>query len=90
MKSMHCIVSGKVQGVNFRAWTFDQAQNLYIKGWVRNLKDNQVEILAQGAEADLADFKKRLLQGSSISRVENVECKEMDYDKEYSKFEIRG
>lgn len=90
MKSMHCIVSGKVQGVNFRAWTFDQAQNLYIKGWVRNLKDNQVEILAQGAEADLAEFKKRLLQGSSLSRVENVECKEMDYDKEYSKFEIRG
>ncbi|MFO7817906.1 MAG: acylphosphatase [Thermodesulfobacteriota bacterium] len=90
MKSMHCIVSGKVQGVNFRAWTFDQAQNLYIKGWVRNLKDNQVEILAQGAEADLAEFKKRLLQGSSLSRVENVECKEMDYDKEYNKFEIRG
>jgi len=90
MESMHCVVSGKVQGVNFRAWTFDQARNLNINGWVRNLQDSQVEIIAQGAEADLAEFKKRLLQGSPLSRVENVKCEKMDYDKEYSNFEIRG
>ncbi|MFP4168346.1 MAG: acylphosphatase [Desulfonatronovibrionaceae bacterium] len=90
MKSMHCIVSGKVQGVNFRAWTFDQASSLNITGWVRNLEDNKVEIIAQGDEAGLSELKKRLLQGSPFSRVEDVKCEQIDYDKQFSSFEIRG
>ena len=90
MRSMHCLVRGKVQGVYFRAWTHDQAKSLDITGWVRNLKDGQVEVLAQGDEKSLKELKKRLLQGSPLSRVEGVECKFIDYDKSYDKFEIRG
>ncbi|SDN98293.1 acylphosphatase [Desulfonauticus submarinus] len=90
MKTIQCLVSGKVQGVWFRAWTADQAKNLNIKGWVRNLEDGKVEVLAQGEDKDLEEFKKRLLTGSPLSRVEKVECKQIEYDKTYEHFEIRG
>lgn len=91
MKTLHCIISGKVQGVWFRAWTQDQANNLNIKGWVRNLADGKVEVLAQGEEKDLEELKKRLLTGSPLSRVEKVESKYLDDFKEtYDKFEITG
>jgi len=90
MKSMHCLVRGKVQGVYFRTWTQDQAKSLKVTGWVRNLKDGKVEVLAQGDEDSLRELKKRLLQGSPLSRVESVECEFIDYDKTYDKFELRG
>ncbi|WP_028575589.1 acylphosphatase [Desulfonatronovibrio hydrogenovorans] len=89
MKSMRCVISGKVQGVYFRAWTKDQADSLGVKGWVRNISDGRVEVLAQGADEATAEFKKRLIQGSSMSEVKNIECESMDYDKAYSIFEIR-
>ncbi|EFI35078.1 acylphosphatase [Desulfonatronospira thiodismutans ASO3-1] len=89
MNSMHCILSGKVQGVFFRSWTQEQAQSLGVKGWVRNLHDGRVEVLAQGDENALAEFKKRLIQGSSMSEVKDIKCEDMEYDKTYSKFEIR-
>lgn len=91
MKTLHCIISGKVQGVWFRAWTQDQANNLNIKGWVRNLADGKVEVLAQGEEKDLEELKKRLLSGSPLSRVEKVEAKYLDdFTETYNKFEITG
>jgi acylphosphatase len=89
VKSLHCLISGKVQGVNFRSWTKNQAENLRIKGWVRNLDDGKVEVIAQGKEEDLETLKGRLAHGSSLSRVENCQCQWLDYDKEYSSFELR-
>jgi len=89
MKSLHCLVSGKVQGVNFRAWVKDQAEAFGLKGWVRNLNDGRVEVLAQGDETSLNAMRGKLAQGSTFSRVENVECNWMDYDKQYSAFELR-
>jgi acylphosphatase len=89
VKSLQCLISGKVQGVMFRAWTFDQANNLGLKGWVRNLRDGQVEALLQGPEDKIEEMKKRLYTGSPMSKVDNVECKWLDYDKEHSSFEIR-
>jgi acylphosphatase len=88
--SLHATVTGEVQGVYFRAWVFDQAQSLGLAGWVRNLREGQVEILAQGPEAALAAFKERLPQGSPLSRVESVKAEMIDYDKAYATFEIRG
>ncbi len=89
VKSLHCLISGRVQGVNFRSWTKNQADNLGLKGWVRNLDDGRVEVLAQGKEDDLQTLKGRLTQGSTFSRVENVECQWLDYEKEHTKFELR-
>ncbi len=89
MQSLHCTVSGVVQGVNFRSWTRSQADNLNIKGWVRNLSDGRVEVLAQGSEDSLEELKKRLFNGPTMSRVEDVQCEWIDYDKEHSSFELR-
>lgn len=89
MKSLHCLISGKVQGVNFRTWTKNQAELLGVKGWVRNLSDGRVEVLAQGDEEALKDLKGKLAQGSSLSRVQKIECSWTDYEKEYTSFELR-
>ncbi|MFP4085151.1 MAG: acylphosphatase [Desulfonatronovibrio sp.] len=89
MNSIHCTISGKVQGVYFRAWTKEQADSLGVKGWVRNISDGRVEVLAQAGDDVLAEFKKRLIQGSAMSEVRDVSCETMAYDKDYSVFEIR-
>jgi len=89
-RSLHCIVSGKVQGVYFRSWVFDQASSLGLTGWVRNLQDSKVEVLAQGSEESLQALKERLPQGSSLAQIQNVEASYVDYDKAYTTFEIRG
>lgn len=87
--SLHATVSGKVQGVYFRAWVFDQAKSLGLTGWVRNLDDGTVEVLAQGPDEGLAALKERLPQGSPLSRVASVTAKHIEYDKTYDTFAIR-
>jgi acylphosphatase len=90
VRSLQCVVSGKVQGVYFRSWIFDQAQSLGLKGWVRNLADGKIEVLAQGDDAALEELRKRLHVGSQLSRVEHVESNWIDYDKQYEEFQIRS
>lgn len=87
--SLHATVTGKVQGVYFRAWVFDQAKSLGLAGWVRNLDDGTVEILAQGEEAALDAFKERLPMGSPLSQVASVTAKRIEYDKAHTDFAIR-
>lgn len=89
VKSLHCVISGKVQGVMFRAWTQSHAANLGLRGWVRNLADGKVEVLAQGAPEKLNELKKLLLTGSPFSRVERVETNWIDDEKIDDSFHIR-
>jgi len=89
IRSLQCIVHGNVQGVAFRAWTADQARNLGVNGWARNLADGTVEVLAQGDEDALHELKKRLLVGSPLSRVHDLTTKWIDYDKSFDHFQIR-
>ena len=74
MKSLHCVVSGLVQGVWFRAWTREQALKLGLTGWVRNLPDGRVETLAQGGDDALQSFRNLLRKGPPLSDVRAVEC----------------
>ena len=78
MKSVRCVVTGRVQGVCFRAWTREQAQRLGLAGWVRNLGDGSVEALAQGPDQAVDDFTARLWQGPGASLVRAVDCTEQD------------
>ncbi len=88
-RSLHCLVMGKVQGVGYRAWVKDIADKKGINGWVRNLSDGRVEVLAQGDEKVLEEFKEYLTRGPVTSQVEDIKCDHIDYDKEYSYFELR-
>lgn len=69
-----CLVSGRVQGVWFRASTQREARRLGVTGYARNLADGRVEVLACGNDAAVAELKEWLWQGPTAAAVDNVEC----------------
>lgn len=69
-----CIVTGRVQGVFFRAATQQQAQRLQITGYAKNLPDGSVAVLACGTAAAVTDLKTWLWQGPAAARVDSVQC----------------
>jgi len=73
MQTIQLKISGKVQGVFYRVSARDMASNLGIKGWVKNLKDGSVLILAEGTESALAKFRTWCWQGPPGSKVEDIE-----------------
>ncbi|MDP2719847.1 MAG: acylphosphatase [Dehalococcoidia bacterium] len=71
--ALHLIVSGKVQGVFFRAFVAREASSLGLKGYVRNLADGcSVEILAEGDKGDLENLARICRQGPPRARVDDV------------------
>ncbi|AMC10512.1 hypothetical protein Lupro_04300 [Lutibacter profundi] len=81
------VVKGKVQGVWFRKYTFNEATRLGIKGFVKNEINNTVYIEAEGTLTTLNEFVKWLHKGSPLSKVSLVTF-EMDKLKYYKNFEI--
>ncbi|WP_439861387.1 acylphosphatase [Pseudomonas sp. MBLB4136] len=70
---LHGYVSGLVQGVYFRQSTVEQAEQLQLSGWVRNLDDGRVEVLAEGEEAAVHTLAAWLERGPSGAQVSAVE-----------------
>jgi acylphosphatase len=66
-------VSGKVQGVFFRASCVQQGARLGLQGWARNLADGRVEVLARGEPDAIAALGRWLAKGPPAARVQNVE-----------------
>jgi acylphosphatase len=66
-------VTGRVQGVFFRAWTREQAQRLGVAGWVRNCADGSVEALVEGEEAAVEAMIASMRQGPEGARVVALE-----------------
>ena len=73
MACVRFIVSGRVQGVFFRASTRDEALRLGLRGHARNLADGRVEVVARGDDAALADLERWLQVGPPLARVTGVE-----------------
>ena len=71
---LRCYVSGRVQGVGFRYATADQALNLGVTGYVRNLPDRRVEVMACGEERAVNALRNWLWQGPQLARVSEVRC----------------
>ena len=69
---INLIVLGMVQGVFFRASTLEQAQSLSLNGWVKNLPDGSVEVLAEGPRYALEQFADWCRQGPPAARVDEV------------------
>jgi acylphosphatase len=72
-KSLRVVVSGRVQGVWFRAWTEQQAKALGLDGWVRNRRDGSVEAVISGDAAAVEAMVKALAKGPELARVDKVE-----------------
>ena len=71
-KAVQYRVTGRVQGVGFRAVVADGARDEGVSGWVRNLPDGSVEARAEGDVDSLRRFEWRLWQGPSHARVDDV------------------
>lgn len=85
---IHCFVSGKVQGVWFRASTESQAKRLGITGWARNLADGRVEVMAFGGKEKLAELYQWLQHGPELAEVSNVSYEELPW-QEVNEFTVR-
>ncbi len=85
---IHILVSGLVQGVFFRANTKKVAKSLGLTGWVRNLADGRVEILAEGKKENLEKLKDWANHGPENARVERLTFKWLLYQGEFSDFKI--
>ena len=85
---MHCFISGRVQGVCFRMETREQAQLFGLTGWVRNLPDGRVEVMASGDETQLKQLHEWLKQGPDMARVTDLKTEEFEYQK-FESFGIR-
>ena len=66
-------VTGRVQGVAFRAWTRDEAAARGLSGWVRNVPDGSVRALIHGPEASVRAMVEALRDGPPAARVDSVE-----------------
>ncbi|GLC27210.1 acylphosphatase [Roseisolibacter agri] len=70
--SVHVRVEGRVQGVGFRWFVREAAVGLGLSGWVRNLPDGSVEVLAAGDATALATLRTRLAEGPPHARVDRL------------------
>ena len=70
------VVSGRVQGVFFRAWTQEQASQLGVAGWVRNRPDGTVEAHMEGDPVAVGTLVDRLHKGPADARVDQVDLSE--------------
>ncbi len=80
MISKHLIISGRVQGVSYRAWFSDLARTMNLQGWVRNRSDRTVEAVIKGKPDDVNALIKAAHIGPTLADVKNVDTKDMDYD----------
>ena len=85
---VHVFVSGRVQGVGFRYFVSSKANGLGLTGWVRNLPDGRVELVAEGAAGRLADLLQVVALGPRGARVDKVERQTEPHSGEFRRFEI--
>jgi acylphosphatase len=84
----HWYVSGKVQGVWFRASTVEQARQLGLMGWVRNLEDGRVEVLACGDQKKIEQLHEWLKHGPKLAKVSDLLHEEIPW-QEHEEFKTR-
>lgn len=88
-EQLHALVHGWVQGVNFRYFTLMLAEELGLTGWVRNLPDRTVEVVAEGPRAALESLLAHLNEGPPAARVLNVDADWREASGQFRDFQIR-
>ena len=84
------MIRGRVQGVGFRHFIRFEARTLGLKGWVRNLADGTVEVMAEGPGADLERLRAIAGEGPRSSRVTDVDASWSKGPQRFRTFEITG
>lgn len=88
MKSIRAIVHGTVQGVGFRYYTQQEASRLGVTGYVRNLPNDTVEIVAEGTESQVNALLDWAHQGPSTAHVTQVEVSDQTVTGSFSGFSV--
>ena len=89
MHEIHCIIRGHVQCVGFRDYVQRSADALSITGWVRNVSNGTVELVAHGVSDTLKEFIEALNEGSLGSSVEGVSVEWHTAKDSYDDFSIK-
>lgn len=89
IKRIHLLISGRVIRVGFRFAAAGQARNLGLTGWVRNLENGRVEIVAEGPKEKLENLITWAHQGSPLAWVKKVRVDWQEAIGEFEKFVIK-
>ncbi|MEP9360836.1 acylphosphatase [Sphingomonas sp. KR3-1] len=89
MTAQRILVSGRVQRVGYRDWAVRLAKQLGVKGWVRNLNDGRVELLAEGDDEALVSLTEALREGPPMAVVDHVEAFQSPGDRHAKGFTKR-
>jgi len=81
LKSIKVIVTGRVQGVYYRASTQRTARQLGLNGWVKNLPDGDVEALICGEESKVDELQRWMRQGPEAAQVDALQVCETDFQE---------
>lgn len=73
MTTVHVTISGRVQGVGYRAWTVDTARNLGLLGWVQNRTNGTVDAEFQGDDVKVHQMIEKCHEGPYMARVNDIE-----------------
>jgi acylphosphatase len=88
MVEIHCVVTGRVQGVAYRAYVQEAATELNVVGYSKNNTDGSVEIVAQGEPDTMRSFIEYLHEGSLMSFVEGVAVEWRSVSKTFDEFSV--
>jgi acylphosphatase len=87
---LHAYIKGRVQGVGFRYFTLNAAQERQLTGWVRNRFDGRVEVIAEGEHEHLSRFLGDLRQGPISADVHDIDYEFTNAKGEFDHFRIRS
>ncbi|WP_029523132.1 acylphosphatase [Persephonella sp. KM09-Lau-8] len=85
---LYAVFAGTVQGVGFRYFVRNIAKEMGVKGYVRNLPDGTVEVVAEGDEQTLREFLKAIEQGPPLAEVTDIRYQFEDKEGGFTDFEI--
>ncbi len=88
MRAVKMRIEGIVQGVGFRYYTYRVAKRYGIKGYVKNMPDGSVKVMAEGEESAMEKFLQEVARGPSSAVVTNVIVEDID-PQGFGSFEIR-
>lgn len=81
-------IKGRVQGVGYRAFVNQKANDYGLAGWVRNMENGDVEAIFEGDNEDVRLMVKACQEGPRTAKVENVQVFDQDNSGEYEEFQI--
>lgn len=90
LKRIHIFFSGRVQGVNYRAFVEANARRLGLAGWVRNRLDGRVEAVLEGEPAVINQMIDRCMKAPSPARVDAIDSEDSEPPAGLAGFKVRA